>query len=190
MHIIGATGTGKSTLLLSLITQDIQQGNGLCVLDPHGDLIETILRYIPEERSKDVVLIDPADSEFPIGFNILSAHSELEKELLSSDLVASFKRLSTSWGDQMNSVFSNAILAFLESTNGGTLADLRRFLVEKSYRDTFLKTVLDPNVVYYWQKEYPLLKSNSIGSILTRLDTFLRPKLIRYNGGAKEGIGL
>lgn len=188
MHIIGATGTGKSTLLLSLITQDIRHGNGLCVLDPHGDLIETILKYIPEERSKDVVLIDPADAEFPIGFNILSAHSELEKELLSSDLVAGFKRLSTSWGDQMNSVFSNAILAFLESTKGGTLADLRRFLVEKTYRDTFLKTVSDPNVVYYWQKEYPLLKSNSIGSILTRLDAFLRPKLIRYMVAQKKGL--
>lgn len=187
-HIIGATGTGKSTLLLSMISQDMNHGNGLAVLDPHGDLIESILAYVPRERVNDVILIDPADGEFPVAFNILSAHSEIEKDILSSDLVAAFKRLSTSWGDQMNSVLANAILAFLESKQGGTLIDLRRFLVEKSFRDTYLKTVSDPHVVYYWEHEYPLLKSNSIGSILTRLDTFLRPKLIRNMVAQKKGL--
>ena len=187
-HIIGATGTGKSTLLLSMIAQDMEQGNGVAVIDPHGDLIESILAYVPENRIQDVIVIDPADGEYPVGFNILSAHSEIEKDILSSDLVAAFKRLSTSWGDQMNSVFANAILAFLESTQGGTLADLRRFLVEKSFRDAYLKTVADQNIVYYWQHEYPLLKSSSIGSILTRLDSFLRPKLIRNMVAQKKGL--
>lgn len=157
-HVIGATGTGKSTFILSLIAQDIQNGKGLAVLDPHGDLIESILAYIPPQRANDVILIDPADGEYPVGFNILQAHSEIEKDILSSDLVAVFKRLSTSWGDQMNSVFGNAILAILESSQGGTLVDLRRFLVEKEYRYTYLKTVSDPNVVYYWRKEFPCSK--------------------------------
>ncbi|MCB0699307.1 MAG: type IV secretion system DNA-binding domain-containing protein [Chitinophagales bacterium] len=179
-HIIGATGTGKSTLLESMVVQDIQHGNGIAVLDPHGDLIDSIISRIPENRINDCIIVDPSDPDYAIGFNILSANTEIEKEILSSDLVASFKRLSTSWGDQMNSVLGNAILAFLESTEGGTLADLRRFLIEKPYRNQFLQTVLDSNVKYYWQKEYPLLKSSSIGSILTRLDTFLRPKPIRY----------
>lgn len=187
-HIIGATGTGKSTMLLSMIAQDMRQGNGVAVLDPHGDLIESILAYVPQERIRDVILIDPADGEYPVGFNILNAHSEIEKDILSSDLVAAFKRLSTSWGDQMNSVFANAILAFLESTEGGTLMDLRRFLVEKPFREAYLKTVADPHVVYYWTQEYPLLKSNSIGSILTRLDTFLRPNLIRNMVAQKKGL--
>src|ERR1019366_2388963 len=71
---------------------------------------------------------------------------------------------------------------------GGTLVDLRRFLVEKSFRDAYLKSVHDPNVVYYWQKEFPLLKSGSIGPILTRLDTFLRPKLIRNMVAQKKGL--
>ena len=115
-----------------MIAQDIKNGNGIAVLDPHEDLIESILTYIPKERFKDVIVIDPADGEFPVGLNILNAHSEIEKDILSSDLVVSFKRLSTSWGDQMNSVFANAILAFLENEDGGTLVDLRRFLVEKS----------------------------------------------------------
>lgn len=178
-HIIGATGTGKSTLLINLISQDLAQGVGICVIDPHGDLIEHILPLIPSERMNDVILFDPADREHPIGFNILSAHSDIEKEILSSDLVGIFKRLSTSWGDQMNSVLGNAILAFLESTETATLIDLRRFLIEKEFRNNFLKTVKDPNIRYYWQHEYPLLKSSSIGSILTRLDSFLRPKPIR-----------
>ncbi|MBS1683229.1 MAG: type IV secretion system DNA-binding domain-containing protein [Bacteroidetes bacterium] len=188
MHVIGATGTGKSTLLQSCIVQDILLGNGLAVLDPHGDLIESILPHIPENRYDDVLLIDPSDAEYPVGFNILSAHSDLEKEILASDLVAVFKRLSTSFGDQMYSVLANAILAFVESTEGGTLIDLRRFLIEKPYREQFLKTVSDPSVVYYWQKEYPLLKSSSIGSILTRLDSFLRPKLIRNMVAQKKSI--
>ncbi|MES3017435.1 MAG: type IV secretion system DNA-binding domain-containing protein [Bacteroidota bacterium] len=178
-YVIGGTGTGKSTLLLSLIVQDIVKGNGVAVLDPHGDLIETILTYIPESRISDVVIVDPSDSDYPVAFNMLFAHSEVEKEVLSSDMVAAFKRLSTSWGDQMHSIFSNAVLAFLESTTGGTLADLRRFLIEPSFRAAILKTVSDPHIQYYWHKEYPLLKTNSIGPILTRLDTFLRPKLIR-----------
>jgi len=188
IHIIGATGTGKSTMILSMIRQDIRLANGVAVLDPHGDLIENILPHIPFNRRKDVLIIDPSDRDYPVGFNFLTAHSEIEKDILSSDLVAVFKRLSTSWGDQMNSVLANAILAFLESSTGGTMVDLRRFLVEKTFRDTFLKTVSDPSIKYYWQKEYPLLKSNSIGSILTRLDTFLRPKLIRNMVAQKKGL--
>lgn len=188
MHVIGATGTGKSTFLLNCIVQDINMGTGVAVLDPHGDLIESILEWMPAHRLQDVVVIDPADGEYPVAFNILSAHSEIEKNILSSDLVAVFRRLSTSWGDQMNSVFANAILAFLESDNGGTLIDLRRFLIEKGFRDEFLTTVSDPSIRYYWQKEFPLLKSGSIGPILTRLDSFLRPKLIRNMVAQPKGL--
>lgn len=187
-HIIGATGTGKSTMLLSMIAQDIALGNGVAVLDPHGDLIESVLTTIPERRIKDVIVIDPADANYPIGFNILQAHSDVEKEILSSDLVAVFRRNSTSWGDQMNSVFGNALIAFLESEKGGTLADLRKFLIEKSYRQEFLQTVTDPSIRYYWEKEYGLIRTNSIGPILTRLDTFLRPRLIRNMVCQKKGL--
>jgi predicted DNA-binding transcriptional regulator AlpA len=180
MHCIGASGSGKSTLLLSMIAQDIQNGEGLAVLDPHGDLIDQVLCRVPQERIADVVLFDPSDESYPVGFNILSAHSELERNLLASDLVSVFRRLSTSFGDQMNTVLGNAIMAFLESSDGGTLSDLRRFLVEAEYRHHFLQTVRDPEIVYYWQKEFPLLTGKPQGPILTRLDTFLRPKVIRY----------
>jgi excisionase family DNA binding protein len=186
MHLIGASGSGKSTQLLNMIVQDIENGDGLAVLDPHGDLIDQVMSRIPEERVKDVVLLDPSDESYPVGFNILSAHSDLERNLLASDLVSVFKRLSTSFGDQMTTVLGNAILAFLESTEGGTLADLRRFLVEPGFRERFLATVQDSEVVYYWQKEFPLLTGKPQGPILTRLDTFLRPKVIRYMISQKE----
>jgi hypothetical protein len=186
MYVIGASGTGKSTLLLNCILQDIQNGDGIGVLDPHGDLIEQILGRIPEKRLPDVVLLDPSDEEYPVGFNILSAHSEREKNILESDFVSVFKRLSTSWGDQMTSVLGNAVLAFLESDQGGTLADLRRFLIEPEFRKNVLQTVRDPQVIYYWQKEFSLLSGKPQGPLLTRLDTFLRPKLIRYMVAQKE----
>ena len=186
-HIVGVSGTGKSTLLFNLIRQDAENGQGFAVLDPHGDLIEQVLGIIPEERIDDIVFLDPADESYSVGFNILSAQSDLEKTLLSSDLVSVFKRLSTSWGDQMGSVLSNAILAFLESSEGGTLSDLRRFLLEPAYRDRFLATVRDQNVVYYWKKVFSQLSGNkSIGPVVTRLDSFLAPKPIRYMVSQKK----
>lgn len=179
LHLIGASGSGKSSLLLNLIKQDLENGQGLCVIDPHGDLIDAVIENMPESRIKETILFDPADAEFPIGFNILKANSELEKTLLSSDLVATFRRMSTSWGDVMDSVLANAILAFVESEKGGTLFDLKRFLVEKDFRSEFLKTVNDEAIRYFWTNEFPLITGKPQSSILIRLDTFLRQKLIR-----------
>ncbi len=178
-HVVGASGSGKSTLLVQLIVQDIAAGRGVGVLDPHGDLIDEILGRIPEERIEDVVLFDPADEGSCVGWNILAARSELEKTLLASDLVGVFRRLSTSWGDQMTSVLSNAILAFLESSAGGTLIELRQFLVDRDFRTRFLSTIADEHLRYYWEREFPLLVGKPQAPILTRLDTFLRGKLVR-----------
>jgi len=185
-YVIGATGTGKSTLLKNLIRQDIEAGKGVGVLDPHGDLVEEILGLIPEKRHRDVVLFDPSDEEFPIGFNILWAHTSREKDLLASDLAAIFRRFSTSWGDQMTAVLGNAILAFLESEQGGTLVDLRRFLVDRSYREELLQAVADSQVHFFWRKEFPLLAGKPQVPILTRLDAFLRPKALRMMVAQKE----
>jgi len=178
-HLIGSSGSGKSTLLLSLIKQDLDAGEGICVIDPHGDLIDNVIENVGENRLNDVVLFDPSDSEYPVGFNILHARSPLEKAILSSDLIATFRRMSTSWGDVMDSVLANAILAFIESTQGGTLLDLKRFLVEKEFRAEFLKSVTDDAVRYFWEYEYELLSGKPASSILIRLGAFLRQSLIR-----------
>lgn len=179
IHIVGSTGSGKSTFMLNLIKQDLENGSGFCVLDPHGDLIDEVVANVPESRLNDVILFDPSDADYPIGFNILQANSELEKTLLSSDLIATFRRMSTSWGDVMDSVLANTILAFVESSRGGTLFDLKRFLVEKPFRNEFLQTVQDETIRYFWQNEFPLIGGKAQSSILIRLDAFLRQKLIR-----------
>ncbi len=190
MHVLGATGTGKSTLLLNLITQDLQHSVGLTVLDPHGDLIESILERVPENRYDDVILFDPSDEQYPIGFNILEAKSEIEKNVLSSDLVEIFRRFSTSWGDQMSVVLGNAISALVENNETYSLLELRRFLIEKDFREALLKSVSDSHILYFWEKEFPLLRGSSLSSILTRLDFFLRPRLVRNVVGQKQGVNL
>src|SRR6185369_1950728 len=105
------------------------------------------------------------DPEYAVGWNMLSAHSEAEKDMLASDLVAVFRRLATSWGDQMTAVLANAILAFLESKRGGTLLDLRRFLVDAGFRRDFLATVEDQYAREFWTTEFPMLsgKPQEIG---------------------------
>ena len=186
-HIIGSSGTGKSSLLFNLIQQDIENGEGVAVLDPHGDLINQILGIIPDNRIDDVVLVDPSDVNFPIGFNILQAHSDDEKTLLASDLIAVFRRLATSWGDQMDTVLQNAILAILESEQGGTLSDLRLFLLDDKYRKQFLQTVSDPEIIFYWQKVFPQLTGGkSIGPVLTRLQDFFSRKPLRNMVGQQQ----
>lgn len=98
MYIVGKTGTGKSTFISNLIISDMQAGNGLCLLDPHGELVDTVLEYIPTHRINDVILFDVADSDFPIGFNLLQADTEDGKNLVASGVVSTFKKLfGNSW---------------------------------------------------------------------------------------------
>ncbi len=178
--VIGGTGTGKSTLLMNTMLQHVEQDlGGLIAIDPHGDLIDDLVARMPPGRADDVILFDAADPEYAIGFNILEAHSETEKTFLASDLIATFRRFASTWGDIMDSILANAVLAFVESSRGGTLFDLKRFLVEKRFRSEFLETVEDEAVRYYWTYEFPSLPARTLGSILVRLDAFLRQKLIR-----------
>lgn len=186
VHVIGATGTGKSTLLVNLITQDIEHGDGVAVFDPHGDLIDDVLARVPRERIDDVILFDPSDEEYPIGFGFFSAASDVERNLLASDTVAVFERLATSWGDSMTAVLGNAVYAMLVSPEPCTLLDLRRFLIDESYRTRLVSRIDDPEVSLYWGTQFPLIGSRSIGPILTRLDAFLRLRLLRNIVGQRN----
>jgi hypothetical protein len=186
-HIIGATGVGKSTLIANMMIEDMNAGNGCALFDPHGDIVEDILLRIPEHRKNDVIVIDPSDENYSIGFNLLGATTDAEKIVLSSDLVSSFKRHATAWGDNMSAVLSNAINTFLESSRDGTLLELKRFLLEDSFRKEFLTSVDDPSIHYYWNNEYAMV-SKRIAPLLTRIDTFLRPKVIRYMLAQTGGV--
>jgi hypothetical protein len=186
-HVIGATGVGKSTLIANMMIEDMNAGNGCALFDPHGDIVEDILLRIPEHRKQDVIIIDPSDENYSIGFNLLGANTDTEKIVLSSDLVSSFKRHATAWGDNMSAVLSNAINTFLESSRDGTLIELKRFLLEDTFRNEFLTSVDDPSIHYYWNNEYAMVQKR-IAPLLTRIDTFLRPKVIRYMLAQTGGI--
>ena len=189
LHVVGASGTGKSTLLVNLIMQDLEAGRGLALLDPHGDLVDEVLGRIPEGREEEVVVLDPADPEVVVGWNVLSAaQTEPEREVLASDLVAVFRRLATSWGDQMTSVLANAVLSFLDADRGGTLVELRRFLTDPGFRADYAKSIRDPHLASYWTTEFPLLIGRRRQTpILTRLDALLRNRLVRETLTVNEG---
>ncbi|MAT90923.1 MAG: hypothetical protein CMC35_09545 [Flavobacteriaceae bacterium] len=188
-HIIGATGVGKSTLIATMMLEDIKAGRGCVLFDPHGDICEDIILRIPASRMEDVIVVDPSDIEFPIGFNLLEAKTEVEKIVLSSDLVAAFRRHATAWGDNMTAVLQNALNTILDSKKGGTLIDLKRLLIESSFRKEYLNSVEDSSIHYYWQHEYPLVQKR-IAPLLTRIDTFLRPKLVRYMLAQPSGLNI
>ena len=179
-HILGGTGSGKSTLLALMALQDIVQGHGVAVIDPHGDLIDLLLPHVPPERLDDVILFDPSDEEYAIAFNPLAASSAREKELLAADFIAVMRQHTSSWGDQMSSLLGNAVLAFLHNSRVGTLPELRRFLVNPEFRSMVLKTVSSPEVAYFWEHEAALANKTAVGSILVRLDELLRSESLLH----------
>ncbi|MEO0585099.1 MAG: type IV secretory system conjugative DNA transfer family protein, partial [Bacteroidota bacterium] len=127
---------------------------------------------------------------YSVGINILEAHSDAEKIMLASDLADVFKRQTTSWGDQMEVIMQNTIAAFLDSSKGGTILDLRRFLIDGSFRKDFLKTVQDPIIWEYFQYDFPQKRNSSLQSLLSRLQMFFRPKPIRYMLMQQHGLKL
>ena len=188
LHVVGASGTGKSTLLARMILDDIEDGRGVGVIEPHGDLVDEVLARLPPERLEDVILLDPSDEAFVVGWNVLEAATPSEREMLASDLVGVFQRLSTSWGDQMTSVLNAAILTCLSSPSATTLSDLRRVLIDDAFRRQLLETVEDEYLHSYWDHEFELVKRrNPHGPILTRLDTVLRSRLVREVVTMREG---
>jgi hypothetical protein len=155
LYVVGQTGTGKSTLLLNLIAQDIAAGQGLALLDPHGDLAEAVLMHIPRSRTNQLVYLNPADAERPIGFNPLSAVPEDLKPIVANDVVSAFKHVwPDSWGPRLDYVLINAVRALLD-VPGGTLLMLPRLLIDDQFREQFLlRHVRDPVVRAFWRQEY------------------------------------
>ncbi len=187
VHVVGASGTGKSTLLLSMLLGDARRGAGCALLDPHGDLAEEFLARLPEERLGGVVLLDPADADHTAGWNPLRADSPAEAELLAGDLLGIFRRLSTSWGDQMSAVLGNALGALLAHPHGASVADLKRFLADPAFRAEALRAVSDRYVLDFFRYEFPRLKGHPESPILTRLDALLRSPLLRRVLAPKAG---
>ena len=155
LYIVGQTGTGKSTLLLNLIAQDLAAGEGLALLDPHGDLAEAVLMHVPRDRTNDLVYINPADTERPIGFNPLSGVPEDLKPIVADGVVSAFRHVwPESWGPRLDYILTNAVRALLD-VPGATLLMLPRLLIDEAFRVHLVEHhVGDPVVRSFWQNEY------------------------------------
>lgn len=155
LYVIGQTGTGKSTLLLNLIQQDLISGEGLALLDPHGDLAEAVLAHIPRHRTNDLVYLNPADSERPIGFNPLSRVPDDLKPIVADGIVSAFRHVwPDSWGPRLDYVLANAVRALLD-VPGATLLMLPRLLIDDIFRMQIIERhVRDPVVRAFWVNEY------------------------------------
>jgi hypothetical protein len=183
MYVVGKTGTGKSVLLQNLILQDIANGEGVCVVDPHGELAESILAHIPEERAKDVIYFNPADSEYPLGFNVLEMPDPKYKHLVASGLMAIFTKIwSNVWSARMEYILNNCVLALLD-TPGTTLLGIPRILVDKDYRQKIINNLKDPVVKAFWVNEYEewqeKFRNEAIAPIQNKVGQFLSTPLIR-----------
>ncbi|MEK9132512.1 MAG: type IV secretion system DNA-binding domain-containing protein [Patescibacteria group bacterium] len=156
-YVIGQTGTGKSVFLGWMARQDIRNGEGVCVVDPHGDLIEDILEYVPKERAKDVIVFDPSDQERPMGLNILEARTPEQRDMASSQATEIFIKLfgDEIFGPRIQHYFRNACLTLMEDEEeGATLIDVPRMFVDDAFMKYKVKKVRNPVVRSFWEHEY------------------------------------
>ncbi|MEZ4156707.1 MAG: type IV secretion system DNA-binding domain-containing protein [Candidatus Paceibacterota bacterium] len=183
MYVIGKTGTGKSVLLENLIAQDIRNGDGLAVVDPHGELVESILKMIPADRKDDVVYFNPSDTNWHIGFNPLEVTNPEHKHLVASGLMGIFTKIwANVWSARMEYILNNAVLALLD-TPGSTLLGITRILVDKDYRQKVINNVKDPVVRSFWVNEFEewqdKFRNEAIAPIQNKVGQFLSTALIR-----------
>ncbi len=184
IYIAGKTGMGKSTLLENMIFSDISAGNGVGVIDPHGDLAEAALRFVPKNRRNDVILFDPADRSFPISFNILECRENGgDRHLVASGVVGVFKKIfAESWGPRLEHILRNTILALAEA-GGTSLLGIPRMLADQHYREEILARVSDPVVLGFWRDEFnawqPKQRAEAIAPIQNKVGQFLSSSLVR-----------
>ena len=183
-YVIGKTGTGKTTLLLNMMLSDVFSGEGLAIIDPHGDLAEAILDYIPKHRINDVVYFNPSDMEYPISLNILEDTISDRRHIVVSGLISVFKRIwKEFWGPRLEHILRNSILALLSYPESTTLLGIQRMLSDPKYRERIVEKIDDPIVKAFWTREFPgyhtRLRSEALAPIQNKVGQFLTTPLIR-----------
>lgn len=183
MYVIGKTGTGKTTLLRNMVIQDIANGEGLCVVDPHGEFVEDLLKMIPKDRVKDVVYFNPGDQDFHVGFNPLELSDPRYKHLVASGLMGIFTKIWAGvWSARMEYILNNSVLALLD-TPDSTLLGIPKLLVDKEFRKKVVENIKDPVVKAFWVQEYEMWKeqfrNEAISPIQNKVGQFLSVTLIR-----------
>jgi len=195
VYILGKSGTGKSVLMFNMIIQNILNGEGVAVVDPHGELVEGVLSAIPPERMKDVIYFNPADADHHIGFNVLELVDEKYKHLVASGLMGIFTKIwANAWSARMEYILNNCILALLD-TPGTTLLGIPRMLVDKDYRQKIISNLKDPVIKAFWIHEYEAwqdkFRNEAIAPIQNKVGQFLSTSIIRnVVGQSKSTINI
>jgi hypothetical protein len=184
MYVIGKTGMGKSTLLENLAIQDIQNGNGLCFVDPHGTTAEKLLKYVPESRINDVIYFAPFDTKYPMSLNILEHVEEDKRHLVSSGLMDTFKKVfgEDVFSGRMVYLLNNAVLSLLEN-EGESLLGINRIFADKDYRKKIVSNVKDPAVLSFWNDEFAKYEDKYVkeasAAIQNKIGQFIMTPMIR-----------
>ncbi len=195
VYIMGKTGAGKSTLIANMAIDDIRKGRGIGIIDPHGDLCETVLDYIPKRRLNDVVYLEPFDTERPFSLNVLEIKNKQHKDLIASGIVSIFSKIyADSWGPRLEYILRNTIFSLLEIPNA-TLIDALRILSEKEYRNKVVPQITDPVIRNFWENEFDKmtdkLRVEAISPIQNKVGQFVSSKMIRnIIGSPKSTIDL
>jgi len=182
-YIIGKTGTGKSTLIKQMVLQDIKTGRGLCLIDPHGDLVENIYSQIPENRKDQVIYLNVPEVHQVYGYNPLRFVREDKRSLAASGMLEVFKKLwSDSWGVRMEHILRNCILTLME-VPGSDLSDILKLLGDKEFRNSIVPSLQNKQVKYFWTQEFAHysqpFRLNAIAPIQNKVSAFLTDPKVR-----------
>lgn len=183
MYVIGKTGMGKSTMLENMAIQDIQNGEGLAFIDPHGGTAEKLLEYIPEERIQDVIYFAPFDLDYPIAFNVMEDVGKNKRHLVVNGLMSVFKKIWVdAWSARMEYILNNTLLALLEYPDA-TLLSVNRMFADKAYRKKVVENVTDPSVKAFWVDEFAKYSdkfaTEATAAIQNKVGQFISNPLIR-----------
>ena len=195
VYMIGKTGTGKSTLLETLMRQDIECGEGFAFLDPHGDLVERILACVPESRAADLIYVNVPDPAQTFVFNPLERVPVERRAFVASSLIDAFKKLwADSWGPRLEHILRNSLLTLLDQPEA-TLADVLRLLSNDQFRQEAVSHVLSPEVRAFWNQEYrrypAAFRAEAIAPVQNKVGAFLaNPALAKILKGPKSTINL
>jgi len=182
-YIVGKTGMGKSVLLKNMAVQDIKDGHGICFIDPHGEIAEELLDFIPENRIEDVIYFNPADIEHPIAFDVMEDVDIETRHLVASGLMGVFKKIWPDvWSARMEYILSNSVLALLEHPNS-TLLGINRLLSDSTYRKEVVEGLTDPVVKAFWTQEFARYTQRyeveATAAIQNKIGQFISSPLIR-----------
>ena len=184
MYVIGKSGTGKTTMIANMAIDDIRKGRGVAIIDPHGDLCNTILDYIPSSRINDCCYFNPADPDYVYPLNVLEAKSDSQRELVASGTLSIFKKLygNISWGPRLEHILRNAILT-LVNTPDSHLGNVIDILTDKNYRTKVVGQLQNPTLKNFWVNEFAQMdakfQNEAISPILNKVGQFISSTNIR-----------